>query len=100
MCLDNQAERDLWMVKVQQKIAGTSHREDGATAFCCIRNYLISGLSQVDAPVHIIEGEIHTNAGKFYQVAFLVVVLSPEIALTPVYLDSLILAADQHVLLH
>ena len=88
------------MVKVQQKIARTSHSGDGATAFCCIRSYLVSGLSQVDAPVHIIEGETHTNAGKFYQVAFLVVVLSPEVALTPVYLDRLILTADQHVLLH
>src|SRR6266581_5941083 len=59
-----------------------------------------AGLFQVDAPVHIIEGETHTNAGKFYQVACPVVVLSPEVAFTPVYLDSLVLAADQHVLLH
>ncbi len=41
-CANNQAEQDLRMLKVQQKIAGSFRADSGSEAFARIRGYLVT----------------------------------------------------------
>lgn len=57
---NNQAERDLRMVKLKQKISGCFRTKDGATLFCTLRSYIATvrkhGLSILDALVNALQG--------------------------------------------
>ena len=57
---NNQAERDLRMMKVQQKISGTFRSQHGAEAFCRTRAYISTirknGLRVIDALSSVFEG--------------------------------------------
>jgi transposase len=58
---NNQAERDVRMMKVQQKISGTFRSTQGADSLCCIRGYISSvkknKLSVIDAIQDALSGK-------------------------------------------
>ncbi len=57
---NNLAERDIRMIKVQQKISGTFRSWNGAAAFCRIRGYISTvkkmGVSVYQALIDALNG--------------------------------------------
>ena len=64
---NNQAERDVRMVKLQQKISGSWRTLDGARNYCAIRSYISTmrkhGQPVLDGLRLVFEGDVWLPAG-------------------------------------
>ena len=58
---NNLAERDVRMMKVQQKVSGGFRSDDGADAFCAVRSYISTlrkqGMNVLSALEHVFLGQ-------------------------------------------
>jgi transposase len=64
---NNQAERDIRMVKIQQKISGSWRTKAGADDFCAIRSYVLTmkknGYDVLDGLRQLFEGKAWLPGG-------------------------------------
>ncbi len=62
---NNQAERDIRMTKLKQKISGCFRSSEGAERFCTIRSVISSSLKRKMSPLLIIEKAIQGSPQSF-----------------------------------